>query len=33
MVKDAVRCVREKDYYPVSSAVDGLNVIKFLSSL
>ena len=33
MVKDAVRCVKEKDYYPVSSAVDGLNAVRFLSSL
>ena len=33
MVKDAVRCVKERDYYPVSSAIDGLNVIRFLSSL
>lgn len=33
MVKDAVRCTREQDYYPVSSAIDGLNAIKFLSSL
>ena len=33
MVKDAVRCVREKNYYPVSSAVDGFNAVKFLSSL
>ncbi len=33
MVKDAVRCVKEKDYYPVSSAVDGLNAVKFLSTL
>ncbi len=33
MVTDAVRCSREKDYDPVSSAVDGLNAVKFLSSL
>ena len=33
MVKDAVRCVREKNYYPISSAVDGFNAVKFLSSL
>ena len=33
MVKDAVKCVREKDYYPVSSAADGYNAVKFLSSL
>ena len=33
MVKDAVRCASERDYYPVSSAVDGLNAVSFLSSL
>ena len=33
MVADAVKCAREKDYYPVSSAADGLNAVKFLSSL
>lgn len=33
MVKDAVKCAKENDYYPVSSAVDGFNTVKFLSSL
>ncbi len=33
MVKDAVRCARGKNYYPVSSAVNGLNAVKFLASL
>jgi len=33
MVKDAVKAVREPDYIPVSTAVDGYNAVKFLSSL
>ncbi len=33
MVKDAVKAVKEPDYIPVSTAVDGYNAVKFLSSL
>ncbi|MCL2705235.1 MAG: Gfo/Idh/MocA family oxidoreductase [Spirochaetaceae bacterium] len=33
MVKDAVKAVREPDYSPVSTATDGYNAVKFLSSL
>ena len=33
MVKDAVRAVRESNYAPVSTAVDGYNAVKFLSSI
>jgi predicted dehydrogenase len=33
MVADAVRCVREKGRQPRSSAVDGLEVIRYLSSV
>jgi predicted dehydrogenase len=33
MVKDAVRCVREKDHEPRSSAEDGLAAIRYLRSL
>jgi predicted dehydrogenase len=33
MVKDAVRCVRERDHEPLSSAADGLAVIRYLRSI
>jgi predicted dehydrogenase len=33
MVKDAVRCVRERDHAPLSSAVDGLEAIRYLGSV
>ena len=33
MVKDAVKAFREPGYEPVSTAIDGYNAVKFLSSL
>ncbi len=33
MIEDAVKCARDNDHYPVSSAIDGFNAVKFLSSL
>jgi predicted dehydrogenase len=33
MLEDAVRCVREPEYMPVSGAPDGLEVMKFIRSL
>ena len=33
MIADAVSCVRDPSKHPVSSAADGLNVIKYLSSV
>lgn len=33
MLEDAVRCVREPEYMPVSGAPDGLEVMRFIRSL
>lgn len=33
MIEDAVRCVREPEYMPVSGAPDGLEVMRFIRSL
>jgi hypothetical protein len=33
MIADAVRCVRDPGYEPVSSALDGLAAMRFITAM